>query len=70
VKEQEVPAKLLYDVSEVSALLGASRSKLYQYLLDGRLKSITIGRRRKIPPQAIHDFIERQLEAPDTGFES
>jgi excisionase family DNA binding protein len=53
----EIPAKLLLDVSEVQAVLGIGRSHLYQYLLSGELRSLKLGRRRKIPVEALQDFV-------------
>ena len=49
--------KLLLDVSEACAILGIGRSKLYSYILSGRLKSVTLGRRRKIAIASLHEFI-------------
>lgn len=58
--EQRFPAsKLLYDVEEVVHLVGIGRSKLYQYLLSGELRSLKLGRRRKVPADAIPEFITR-----------
>jgi excisionase family DNA binding protein len=52
------PAKLLYDVKEVMYVTGLGRSKLYQYILSGELRSLKLGRRRKIPADAIPQFID------------
>lgn len=58
--EQRFPApKLLYDVEEVVELVGIGRSKLYQYILSGELRSLRLGRRRKIPADALPEFLER-----------
>jgi len=60
MKEQlHNPAKLLYDVEDVIQIVGLGRSKLYQYLLSGELRSVKAGRRRKIPADAIPEFIDR-----------
>ncbi len=58
MKELNPPAKLLLDVSEVSALLGLGRSKIYSYILSGQLRSVLCGRRRKIPSDALPEFIQ------------
>lgn len=54
--------KLLLDVSEVGRILGLGRSHLYGYILRGDLRSLKLGRRRKISREALRDFIERMEE--------
>ena len=47
----------LYSVADAQQKLGIGRSQLYELLGDGRLRSVTLGRRRLIPEAAISDFI-------------
>lgn len=54
------PAKMLFDVKEVAERLGIGRSHLYGYILRGELRSISLGRRRKVSLEAINDFVRRQ----------
>jgi excisionase family DNA binding protein len=64
--EQRFPApKLLYDVEEVIQLVGIGRSKLYAYILSGQLRSLKLGRRRKIPADAIPEFIHKLQQAQE-----
>ena len=42
---------------EAAAVLGISRSKLYEFVAAGEIRSIRIGRLRKIPVAAIDEFI-------------
>jgi excisionase family DNA binding protein len=56
------PAKLLLDVEEVAQILGVGRSHLYTYLLRGQLRSLKLGRRRKIPVEAVREFITKLQE--------
>jgi len=57
--EQRHPApKLLLKVEEVSEMLNLGRSKLYSYILSGQLRSVKIGRRRLIPPDAVQEFVD------------
>jgi excisionase family DNA binding protein len=57
--EQRTPArKLLLEVHEVAEQLSIGRSKLYSYLLSGQLRSVKVGRRRLIPPEAVHEFVD------------
>jgi excisionase family DNA binding protein len=50
---------LLYTLPEAAALLRISRTKLYELLTANEIESIHIGRSRKIPTAALHDYIER-----------
>jgi excisionase family DNA binding protein len=44
-------------------MLRVSRSAIYGLIASGELRSITIGRRRRIPPKALEDYVARQLAA-------
>jgi excisionase family DNA binding protein len=50
------PERLL-SVDEAAQLLGIGRSKLYQLLAAGRLRSLSIGDRRLIPASSIDAYI-------------
>jgi len=47
----------LLSVREACRLLGLSRTTLYEKMSSGRLRSVTVGRRRLIPREAIDDFV-------------
>ena len=57
------PERLL-DVEEAGALLGIGRSKVYDEISAGRLRSLTVGRRRLVPGSAISAFI-RHAAGPE-----
>ena len=64
--QQHIPAsKLLYEVNEVAEMLSLGRSTLYALILSGSLKSVKIGRRRLVAPEAIHDFV---VQLQDDGY--
>ena len=42
---------------EAAAILGIGRSKLYEFISSGEIRSIRIGRLRKIPIAAIDEFL-------------
>lgn len=48
-------------VPEVMAALRLSRFKVYDLIRSGQLRSITIGRARRVPADALHTFIQHQL---------
>ncbi|MGW2204751.1 helix-turn-helix domain-containing protein [Streptomyces sp. NPDC001774] len=52
----------LLTVPEVMARLKLGRSMVYDLIRSGRLVSITIGRARRVPADAIRDFIENRIE--------
>ena len=52
----------LLNVEEAAQALGLGRSKCYELVLQGQLKSFKIGRSRKIPVEAIIEFIRDRLD--------
>ena len=51
-------SKALYSVDEAAILLSQSRSRLYELLRSGRLRSVHEGRTRLIPAGAINAYVE------------
>ena len=54
---------------EAGEIIGVRRSKIHQLLREGQIRSFKLGRLRKIPADAIADFIEKQLAAQGKGRE-
>ncbi|MFJ9318769.1 helix-turn-helix domain-containing protein [Streptomyces globisporus] len=52
----------LLTVPEVMARLKVGRSTVYDLIRSRRLTSITIGRARRIPADAVRDFIVNEIE--------
>ncbi|MFF0748567.1 helix-turn-helix domain-containing protein [Streptomyces sp. NPDC004267] len=52
----------LLTVPEVMARLKLGRSTVYDLIRSRRLVSITIGRSRRVPADAVRDFIDNQIE--------
>ncbi|MEU0244609.1 helix-turn-helix domain-containing protein [Streptomyces sp. NPDC006235] len=52
----------LLTVPEVMARLRLGRSTVYDLIRSRRLLSITVGRSRRIPADALRDFITREIE--------
>jgi excisionase family DNA binding protein len=63
----ESEGKLLLTVDEAAHRLGIGRSHAYVYVLRGELPSVKIGRSRRVPVQALQEFIERLREDQDCG---
>lgn len=49
-------------VPEVMAALRLSRFKVYDLIRSGELPSFRIGRARRIPADAVHAFMQHQIE--------
>ena len=68
--------KKLLSVAEASVIMGISRSLLYSLVMSGEVRSLKIGRARRIPLTAIDEFIEEQHdpdateERPVRGYEA
>jgi excisionase family DNA binding protein len=61
--------RLLLTVSEAAQQLGIGRSLLYELLAEGQVESIHVGRLRRIPIDALADFIDRQRSSrPDVAM--
>jgi excisionase family DNA binding protein len=53
----------LYTVGDIEQRLQLSRAKVYDLIRSRQLRSITIGRSRRIPHQALTDYLHtRTLE--------
>ncbi len=50
--------RLLLTAEEAAELLGIGRSKVYELMASGVLRSVKVGRCRRIPRKAIDDFVE------------
>ncbi len=57
------PPRVLLTPEEAAQALGISRSKLYELLRAGALESIRIDRLRRIPVEALHEFVQRLRKA-------
>ena len=53
----------VFSVVEAAAILGIGRSKLYEFISSGEIRSIRIGRLRKIPVAAIDEFLASRESA-------
>jgi excisionase family DNA binding protein len=49
--------KMLLKVKDVAGALSLGRSQVYKLIATGELRSITIGRSRRIPRQAVAEFL-------------
>lgn len=59
--------RLLYPLSEAAELLGIGRTRLYEELAQDRIETVTVGRRRLIPREALVTYVESLRSANETG---
>jgi len=53
-----VNEKLLLTPEEAAERLGLSRTQIYRFMAAARIKSVKIGKLRRITPGALQDFIQ------------
>jgi excisionase family DNA binding protein len=53
-------SRLLYSVTEAASLLGVGRTYMFRLIATGEIESIKVGRLRKIPRDALSQYIDRQ----------
>ena len=56
-----VAAQLLLSVEEAARRLGIRRTLMYTLMMSGEIRSIHVGRLRKVPVQALEAFVARRL---------
>jgi excisionase family DNA binding protein len=49
----------LHSIERAQERLGVGRSKIFELIAAGELRSVRVGRRRLVPEQAIRDFVAR-----------
>ncbi|MCL4423848.1 MAG: helix-turn-helix domain-containing protein [Actinobacteria bacterium] len=50
-------APVLYRIEEAMDLLRLSRTQIYREMDAGRLRSVNIGRARRVPRKALEDYV-------------
>jgi excisionase family DNA binding protein len=51
----------LVRISDAAAMLSISRTAFYRLLSEGKIRTIQIGKSRRVPVSALQDFIAREL---------
>ncbi|WP_024491628.1 helix-turn-helix domain-containing protein [Streptomyces sp. NBC_01754] len=54
-------------VAEAARRIGIGRTKLYEYVTSGEIASVKIGSLRRIPAEAVNEFLSRRLTVSDFG---
>ena len=56
--------RLLLTPTEAAEALGIGRSKLYELMQAGLVESVLIGTARRVPEDALLDYVQRLREQP------
>lgn len=51
------PVRLLYRPEEAAAVLGLGRTKVYELMATGALRSVKVGGARRVSATALADFV-------------
>ena len=62
--------RLAYSPAEAAEVLGISRPGIYNYLRDGTLPSLKLGRRRLIRHEALVALLDRLEEGAGSGSDA
>ncbi|MFF0715571.1 excisionase family DNA-binding protein [Streptomyces bauhiniae] len=54
-----------HTTAEVAAMLGFGLSKTKMLILTGEIRSVKVGRNRRILPEWVDDYIEHVTSAPE-----
>ena len=57
-KSEEAPPRLAYRVSDFCKSVGLGKTKFYEWMQAGKIKTITIGGRRLIPADEAHRIVQ------------
>ena len=61
------PVRALYAISEAMVLLSLSRTQIYELIRSDRLLTVTQGRRRLVPAEAISAYVALLLSEVGSG---
>jgi excisionase family DNA binding protein len=56
--------RVIYTIKEAGIRLGVGRTLMYELVMSGAIRSVTIGRLRRVPAQCIDEYITQLLEQP------
>jgi excisionase family DNA binding protein len=55
------PVKLLLTVEEAAQALSVGRTFMWELVMRRQVKSIKVGRARRVPVASLHEFVAREL---------
>ena len=67
---ETTPTKLLITTEEAASVLGIGRTRMYELLRSGKVRSVTLGRSRRIRPEDLETYVEQLAEQSNRGEEA
>ena len=61
---ESTAADFVYTVAEAARQLKIGRTAMYELVMSGEVRSVTIGRSRRVPMQCIEEYLTRLLGQP------
>jgi excisionase family DNA binding protein len=62
-------SRRLYRVDEAAALLSVCRTRIYELMRSGQLRSVVVGRSRRVPSKALDEYVEQLLNQAPGSFD-
>lgn len=59
------PTLVALTVAEAARRVGIGRTKMYEYVSSGEIPSVKIGSLRRIPAEAVNEFLARRIAADE-----
>lgn len=53
--------RVMYRVEEAAELLSLSRDRVYQLIRSNQLRSVQVGKSRRVPARALDDYVSRLM---------
>lgn len=59
---ESTASDFVYTVAEAARKLKIGRTAMYELVMSGRVRSVTIGRSRRVPARCIAEYLAQLLE--------
>lgn len=53
--------RVLYRVEDAAALLSVSRTRVYELIRSGQLRTVQVGKSRRVPARSLDEYVARLL---------
>jgi excisionase family DNA binding protein len=53
--------RVLYRVEEAAELLSVSRTRIYELIRSDQLRTVRVGKSRRVPARALDDYVARLM---------
>ncbi|MEQ4305239.1 helix-turn-helix domain-containing protein [Plantactinospora sp. B6F1] len=56
--------RVVLTIEEAAKRLGIGRTTMYTLVMTGEIRSVTIGRLRRVPVRCLHEYVTTLLDQP------